>query len=145
MDEKEPSFTDTLLYRSSILLSIIGKRGTVTRIMNQENTSKDTRATIKVCLQEHCCQKGAENVFLALKQGFATEEAWVTESPRCLSGCEEGPNIAVNDNIIKGVRPISAVETVRAELRNPSCKADGIGSRSIDDLDTVLDDIVDLK
>lgn len=103
---------------------------------------KDTRATIKVCLEESCCQRGAENVLVALKQGFAPEEALVMRSPRCLSSCKEGPNIAVNDNIVKGVRPISAVETVRAELRNPSCKADGIGSRSIDDLDSVLDDIL---
>lgn len=105
-------------------------------------TTKDTRATIKVCLEESCCQRGADNVLVALKQGFAPEEALVMRSPRCLSGCKEGPNIAVNDNIVKGVKPITVVETVRAELRNPSCKADGIGSRSIDDLDSVLDDIL---
>lgn len=105
---------------------------------------KDTRATIKVCSEESCCRKGAENVLLALKQGFAPEEALVMKSPRCLSGCQEGPNIAVNDNIIKGVKPVSVVETVRAELKNPSCKADGIGSRSMDDLESVLDDILSL-
>lgn len=110
--------------------------------MNQENLSKDTRATIKVCLEPSCCQRGAENVLVALKQGFAPEEALIMPSPRCLSGCQEGPNIAVNDNIIKGVQLISVVETVRSELRNPSCKADGIGSRSIDDLDSVLNDIL---
>lgn len=110
--------------------------------MNQEIPQKDTRATLKVCLEEKCCQKGAQNVFIALKQGFAPEEAFVTRSSRCLSGCKEGPNIVVNDNILRGVRPISVVETVRTELKNPSCKADGIGSRSIDDLDTVLDDIL---
>lgn len=103
---------------------------------------KDRRATIKVCLESSCCQRGAENVFLALKKGFASEEALVMKSPRCLSGCNNGPNIAVNDNIVKGVRPISVVETVRSELRNPSCKADGIGSRSIDDLDTILEEIL---
>ncbi len=110
--------------------------------MNQESPKKDIRATIKVCLEENCCQKGAQNVFLALKQGFAKEEALIIKSPRCLSGCKNGPNIAVNDNIIKGVKPISVVETVRSELQNPSCKADGIGSRGIDELNTVLDDIL---
>jgi NADH:ubiquinone oxidoreductase subunit E len=109
--------------------------------MDISTPKKDTRATIKVCLQERCCQKGSQNVFTALKQGFASEEALVMESPRCLSQCENGPNIAVNDNIVVGVKPISVVETVRAELKNPSCKADGIGSRSIDDLDDVLDDL----
>ncbi|MFZ3032070.1 MAG: NAD(P)H-dependent oxidoreductase subunit E [Candidatus Moraniibacteriota bacterium] len=112
--------------------------------MDQYLPTKDARATIKVCLRPNCCQKGAQNVFVALKQGFAPEEALVIESPRCLSGCEDGPNIAVNDNIIKGVQPISVVETVRAELKNPSCKADGIGSRSIDDLESVLADILPL-
>ncbi len=110
--------------------------------MEQESSKKDTRATIKVCLEPSCCQRGAENVHTALKQGFAPEEALVIRSPRCLSGCQDGPNIAVNDNIIKGVQPVTVVETVRAELRNPSCKADGIGSRSIDELDSVLDDIL---
>ena len=112
--------------------------------MERDTPHKDTRATIKVCLEPSCCQRGADNVFLALKQGFAPEEALVMKSPRCLSGCKAGPNIAINDNIVKGVKPISVVETVRAELRNPSCKADGIGSRSIDDLDSVLDDILTL-
>ncbi len=110
--------------------------------MEETPQKKDTRATIKVCLEENCCQMGAENVFLALKQGFASEEALVMKSPGCLSGCQEGPNIAVNDNIIKGVKPVSVVETVRTELKNPSCKADGIGSRSIEDLDSVLDDLL---
>ncbi len=115
-----------------------------TAVMDQKNLKKDTRATLKVCLQEKCCQKGARNIFIALKQGFAPEEAFITESPRCLSGCKEGPNIVVNDNIMRGVRPISVVETVRTELKNPSCKADGIGSRSIDDLESVLDDVFSL-
>lgn len=112
--------------------------------MDENTTPQDTRATIKVCLEESCCRKGAENVLMALKQGFAPEEALVMRSPRCLSGCKDGPNIAVNDNIVKGVKPITVVETVRAELKNPSCKADGIGSRSIDDLDSVLDDLLSL-
>lgn len=112
--------------------------------MEPKTAQKDTRATIKVCLQESCCQKGARNVLTALEQGFAREEALIIESPRCLSGCNNGPNIAVNDNIMRNIQPITAVETVRAELRNPSCKADGIGSRSIDDLDSVLDDVFSL-
>jgi len=115
-----------------------------TSVMDQETPQKDTRATIKVCLEESCCQRGARNVLTALEQGFAQEEALIIASPRCLSGCKNGPNIAVNDNIVRNMQPITAVETVRAELRNPSCKADGIGSRSIDDLDTVLDDVFSL-
>ncbi len=80
----------------------------------------------------------------ALKLGFAPEEAVILPASRCLSGCGMGPNIAVNDNIIRRVTPVSVVETVRTELNNPSCKADGIGSRSIDELESVLDDILPL-
>ena len=109
--------------------------------MNDTTPKPDARATIKVCLEPSCRQRGAENVLRALKLGFAPEEALVMPASRCLSGCGMGPNIAVNDNIIRGVAPISVVEKVRSELDNPSCKADGIGSRSIDDLDSVLDDI----
>ncbi len=113
--------------------------------MEEKTPNKDTRATIKVCLESDCCQRGAENVFMALREGFAPEEALVMRSPRCLSGCKNGPNIAVNDNIMRSMQPITAVETVRAELRNPSCKADGIGSRSIDDLDDVLENILPMS
>lgn len=110
--------------------------------MESNTPNKDTRANIKVCSEPSCCQKGAENVFIALREGFASEEALVMRSPRCLSGCKNGPNIAVNDNIMRGMKPITAVETVRAELHNPSCKADGIGSRSLKDLDDVLEKIL---
>ena len=112
--------------------------------MNPIPPKPDARATIKVCLEPSCCQRGSENVFRALELGFAPEEALIMRSPRCLSGCGMGPNIVVNDNIIRGVTPISVVEKVRSELDNPSCKADGIGSRSIDELDSVLDDILTL-
>lgn len=112
--------------------------------MEYNTSPKDTRATIKVCLRDSCCQKGAQNVLTALKQGLAREEALIIASPRCLSSCANGPNIAVNDNIMKGVRPVTVVQHVREELENPSCKADGIGSRSLDDLDAVLDDVLTL-
>lgn len=102
------------------------------------------RATIKVCLFPNCRKRGATDVFRALQDGFSQEEAFITESPRCLGNCERGPNIAVNDNIITGVRPFSAALRVRAELDNPSCKADGLGSKNLDTLDEVLDNITNL-
>jgi NADH:ubiquinone oxidoreductase subunit E len=106
--------------------------------------SKDTRATIKVCLHKKCCQKGAEDIYKNLKEGLSKEEALVLPIYECFGFCKEGPNIAINDNIVKGVRSFLAVEQVRAELDNPSCKADGLGSKSIDALDDVLDTITQL-
>ncbi len=102
------------------------------------------RATIKVCMHQKCCQKGAEEIFANIKGGLTKEEAVVLPVRRCLGYCSEGPNIAINDNIVKGVKPFLAVETVRQELRDPSCKADGLGSKSLDALDYVLDDITKL-
>ncbi|OGI14120.1 MAG: hypothetical protein A3E38_02160 [Candidatus Moranbacteria bacterium RIFCSPHIGHO2_12_FULL_54_9] len=116
--------------------------------MNEENLSnltlKDKRATVKVCLHTKCCQKGAEQIYQNLKEGLTKEEAIVLPVKECFGFCKEGPNIAINDNIVKGVRPFLAVEIVRQELRNPSCKADGLGSKSLDDLDQVLDDALKL-
>lgn len=113
--------------------------------MPEENVQpKDTRATVKVCLHRKCCQKGGEQIFANLKEGLTKEEAIVLPVYECLNFCSEGPNIAINDNIVKGVKPFLAVETVRQELRDPSCKADGLGSKSIDTLDAVLEDITKL-
>jgi len=102
------------------------------------------QATIKVCLHNKCCQKGAEDIYKNLKEGLTKEEALVLPIHKCFGFCKDGPNIAINDNIVKGVRPFSAVELVRRELDNPSCKADGLGSKSIDTLDDVLDSIENL-
>ncbi len=104
-------------------------------------SSKDTRATIKVCLHRKCCQNGAEDIYRNLKEGLTKEEALVLPVYECFGFCTDGPNIAINDNIVKGIRPFTVVELVRRELDNPSCKADGLGSKSIDELDSILDDI----
>jgi NADH:ubiquinone oxidoreductase subunit E len=110
----------------------------------EEATKQPSQATIKVCIHKDCCLRGSEDVYNNLKEGLTKEEAVVLKVDTCFSYCEEGPNIALNDNILKGVRPFTAVEQVRAELNNPSCKADGLGSRSLDELDDVLDGIENL-
>ncbi len=106
-----------------------------------EEKKSPSRATIKVCVHKDCCSRGSEEVYNNLREGLLPEEALVLKVDTCFSYCEEGPNIALNDNILRGVRPFTAVEHVRAELENPSCKADGLGSRSIDELDDVLDSL----
>ncbi|HLC95452.1 MAG TPA: NAD(P)H-dependent oxidoreductase subunit E [Patescibacteria group bacterium] len=97
------------------------------------------QATIKVCLGEKCCQKGAQEIFTNLKEGFKPDEAVILAGKECFGYCAEGPCIAINDNIVKNVRPFLAVEKARTELDDPSCKADGLGTKSIDDIDAVLD------
>jgi NADH:ubiquinone oxidoreductase subunit E len=106
-----------------------------------EDQKVPARATIKVCLGKKCCARGGEDVFRVLKGSFAPEEAIILPVRECFGCCEDGPNIAVNDNIMRGVKPISVAEDVRTALDDPSCKADGLGSRSIDDLDAVLDSL----
>jgi len=114
---------------------------TLQNIFPQEKEQKKGRATIKVCLHTKCCQKGAEDIYRNLKDGLTKEEALILPVRECFGFCKEGPNIAINDNIVKNVHPFSAVERVKSELENPSCKADGLGSKSIDTLDDVLDNI----
>lgn len=99
------------------------------------------QATVKVCLGEKCCMKGAKDIYTNLKEGLTKEEALVLPVHECLGFCKDGPNIVINDNIVKGVKPFSVVETVRQELSDTSCRADGLGSKSIDTLDDVLENI----
>jgi NADH:ubiquinone oxidoreductase subunit E len=106
-----------------------------------EPTQTPSQATIKVCIHKDCAARGSHDVYQNLKEGLTPEEAVVLKVDECFGFCEEGPNIALNDNILRGVKPFLAVEQVRAELENPSCKADGLGSRPLDDLDDILDDI----
>lgn len=112
--------------------------------MNDQKPIIDARATVKVCLHRKCVERGGEDVYNNLKEGLGKDEALVLPIKECFGFCQFGPNIAINDNIVSGVKPFLAVERVRQELRDPSCKADGLGSRTIDDLDSVLDDITSL-
>ena len=109
-----------------------------------EEEKKKSIATIKVCVNCKCKEKGSEQIYQNLKEGLSPDEAIVLKVTECFGYCAKGPNIAINDNIVSGVKSFLAVETVRQELDNPSCKADGLGSKSLDELDSVLDDITRL-
>ncbi len=106
-----------------------------------EPTNLPSRATIKVCVHKDCLQKGSKQVYENLRDAFLPEEATVLQVDDCMSMCALGPNIALNDNIVYGVKPFSAVEQVKQELSDPSCKADGLGSKPIEGLDDFLEDI----
>jgi NADH:ubiquinone oxidoreductase subunit E len=92
-------------------------------------------------MNDKCRARGSERVLEALQDGLSPDEATILTTDQCFGYCEEGPNIALNDNLVKGVKPFLAVETVRQELADPSCKADGIGSRGIEELDDMLESI----
>lgn len=102
------------------------------------------KASIKVCVHKDCCQKGSEQVYDNLRDAFTPEEATILKVDDCMSMCALGPNIALNDNIVYGVKPFSAVEQVKAELKDPSCKADGLGNKPIENLDDFLENIENL-
>src|SRR6185369_14798870 len=106
--------------------------------------TKDTRATIKVCMHKDCASRGSEEVYKNLKEGLTKEEAIVLTVDDCFHCCELGPNIVINDNIVKGVKPFLTVEMVRQELRDPSCRADGLGSKGIEELDSVIEEMTEL-
>ncbi len=99
-----------------------------------------SKATIKVCMHKDCCQKGSRDLYENLRDALQDESTVLTVDD-CMGMCALGPNIALNDNIVTGVKPFAAVEQVRAELADPSCKADGLGSKSIETLDQFLEDI----
>jgi len=82
-------------------------------------------------------------VYRQLKGHFDIQnDTEVIASVDCFRFCKSGPNVSVNGNILHGVSPSNAVRRVEAELRDPSRKVDGLGTRSIDDLDDVLDNLL---
>ena len=53
-----------------------------------------------------------------------------------------GPNVAVDGNILHHMNPRDAVAHVKEELAHPSKKVHGLGGKTLDDLDSVLDDLI---
>lgn len=98
------------------------------------------RKQIKVCVHDTCCERGAKEVHACLKHSFGEDSTIdVVASPDCFRFCKQGVNVAVNGNILHGVRPSDATRRVESELKHPTRKIDGLGQRSIDELDDVLD------
>lgn len=98
------------------------------------------RKIVKVCVSESCCQRGSRSVFDVLERD-PNLEADVSVSQDCFRFCKKGPNVAVDGNVIHFVRPSEAARRVRQEITHPSPRVDVLGMRSIDDLDTVLDNL----
>ncbi|QQS20610.1 MAG: (2Fe-2S) ferredoxin domain-containing protein [Candidatus Moraniibacteriota bacterium] len=95
-------------------------------------------AQVKVCVHEECRMKGSEKIYNRLARE-CKKEVCVEKTPDCFRFCKEGPNVAVNGNVLHHVEVLSAVARVRSELSHPSPKKDAIGTKSLDDLDSILD------
>jgi (2Fe-2S) ferredoxin len=65
----------------------------------------------------------------------------VEKTHDCFGYCGLGPNVAVNGNIIHALRPDDAATRVRREVADPSPKIHGLGAKTLDDLDSLIDNL----
>lgn len=96
--------------------------------------------TIKICLSGKCSGKGAAKVADAIEQECA-DSGRIEQSDQCFGYCGIGPNVAVNGNILHHMRPQDAASRVKTEIAHPSPKKHGLGEKTLDDLDDVLDNL----
>lgn len=102
------------------------------------------KSHIRVCINEHCCRNGSEKVYAALKDSLADSEADIVCSGDCFRFCKSGPNISVNGAILHHVNPGNAVSKVRNALTQKTPKKEALGTRPLDELDDVLDNLFDI-
>lgn len=93
---------------------------------------------VKICTDTKCERRGSRGITQKL-QAELHEQAVVVPCDTCMSGCKWGVNGSVNGQRVSEMNSENAVSKVREELKNPSIKSDGIGTKSLDELDTVLD------
>jgi len=93
---------------------------------------------VKICLSEKCRARGSKGVLSALENREGLP-ATIEKTDQCMGYCGMGPNVAVNGNILHHMRPDEAKRRVEEELLHPSPKIHGLGSKKIDDLDSILD------
>lgn len=100
----------------------------------------EKKARVRVCVNVNCCARGSEKVYETLASELA-ETADVSKTGDCFRFCKSGPNVAVNGSILHGMHPSDAVSRVKREIVKPSRKVEGAGTKSIDELDDVLDSL----
>lgn len=105
---------------------------------------EEQKPIVKVCTHTKCQSKGSKEIFDTLRAELY-DEALVLKYPHCFDHCENGPNVSVNGQVLHHVNNDSAVSQVRNELKHPSPKSDGPGTRPIGDLDEVLDEATRLS
>ncbi len=98
------------------------------------------KVRIKVCVHVDCCMRGSEKVYETLAQALA-ETADVIQTMDCFRFCKIGPNVSVNGTVLHNMQAGNAVSRIKREIATPSRKIDGAGTKSIDELDDVLDSL----
>lgn len=96
---------------------------------------------VRVCVHRDCCRRGSEQVYARLRESCSLE-ADIRKTDECFRFCAEGPNVAVDGTVLHGVLPHDAAMRIRNEICRPSVKKDAVGTRSLDDLDDVLEAFV---
>jgi (2Fe-2S) ferredoxin len=81
---------------------------------------------------------GSEKIYEKLAHDLA-DTADVTKTVDCFRFCKSGPNVSVNGTILQGVHLADATRRIQHEIIKPSRKVEGTGTKSIDELDDVLD------
>ena len=97
------------------------------------------RTRVRVCVNVDCCARGSEKVYDALSKELDASKHEVYMSEDCFRFCKSGPNVSVDGTVLHDMRPATASSRVKREIEHPSRKVDTMGSKSIDELDDVLD------
>jgi hypothetical protein len=84
--------------------------------------------------------RGSEKIYETLTRDLA-ETVDVGKTIDCFRFCKSGPNVSVNGTVLQGMHLNDATSRVKQEIVKPSRKIEGIGTKSIDELDDVLDDL----
>ena len=80
----------------------------------------------------------SEQIYEKLAHDLA-DTADVTKTIDCFRFCKSGPNVSVNGTILQGIRLTDATTRINREIIKPSRKVEGAGTKSIDELDDVLE------
>lgn len=93
---------------------------------------------VKICTDTKCERRGSRAIVQSL-QAELHEQAVVLSCDACMSGCKWGVNGTVNGQRISEMNSENALQKVQEEMKTPSIKSDGVGTKPIGELDTVLD------
>ena len=92
---------------------------------------------VKVCCSGKCKGRGSDRILAVLERERPTESV-VERTEDCMGYCGMGPNVAVNGNILHRLHPDDAATRIRKEVASPSPKVHGLGTKTVDDLDDIL-------
>jgi NADH:ubiquinone oxidoreductase subunit E len=96
--------------------------------------------SVKICCSGKCKGRGSERLFTAIEKENVPETT-IEKTTECMGYCGMGPNVSVNGNILHGLHSDSIGKRIRDEIVDPSAKVHGLGSKTIDDLDSILDNL----